>query len=420
MKNLDLLFFIIVMLILIIPVNHVNTSYYSEAQGQQPIQFQTVYIVPTQPREGETIYIHAKVISVNSIKNITLYWSVNSGNKWNASIMVPEGTDSYKTSIPGQAAGITVQYYIIAFDVQGNSARWPLSEDQAFTVIGSGDYMSTTMNKSMTLRKGMNYLNITDAKISMKLNLSASLNLTVQFADPSSLNTTYSKIRLYSNSVCFIVNDSQAIIDATIDFTLIKKLDRNDDVLLVAYWRESNISSWKTLNVDLSENKNIASVYTTHLSEWVIGEASPDLELTVEPKEITVEINKEFNINTTVANIGGGLLLNISLVSYHVKDIICISGFSSAFLEQLDSKESKSLLWNFKAKTTGDYNIVFVATSGDKESATFTVKVHVVLTTNPQDNNLNGTSFLPFPIVSILFGFLVLAPLYYYKLKINE
>ncbi|MEM3356610.1 MAG: C39 family peptidase [Candidatus Bathyarchaeia archaeon] len=58
----------------------------------------------------------------SGVKNVTLYFTTDDWLTWEEKIMQPSpSTDEYKTVIPGQQAGTTVKFKIVAYDYVGNS-----------------------------------------------------------------------------------------------------------------------------------------------------------------------------------------------------------------------------------------------------------------------------------------------------------
>ena len=76
-------------------------------------------ISPSQPTKGESINI---TVSVNDagcgVKNVTLWYRVGTGD-W-VSVQMTLVEDVWQATIPGQAAGSTIEYYIEAYDNLGN------------------------------------------------------------------------------------------------------------------------------------------------------------------------------------------------------------------------------------------------------------------------------------------------------------
>jgi branched-chain amino acid transport system substrate-binding protein len=73
-------------------------------------------------------------------KNATLFYSVNGGVSWTGIAMLAVGGGSYKATIPKQANGTVVQYYVNATDVAGNTA---MSNLTLYTVLDLPKYYLT-------------------------------------------------------------------------------------------------------------------------------------------------------------------------------------------------------------------------------------------------------------------------------------
>ncbi|MHA1665627.1 MAG: hypothetical protein ACTSVW_07335, partial [Candidatus Njordarchaeales archaeon] len=76
-------------------------------------------ISPSQPTKDESINITVSVSDAGcGVKNVTLWYRVGTGD-WVSVQMTLVGT-VWQATIPGQAAGSTIEYYIVAYDNLGN------------------------------------------------------------------------------------------------------------------------------------------------------------------------------------------------------------------------------------------------------------------------------------------------------------
>ncbi len=69
---------------------------------------------PTSPTSSDTVTINVTVNDDFGIKNVTLYYKVDSGS-WNEVAMTADGS-TYSADIPAQADGSVVTYYMVAYD----------------------------------------------------------------------------------------------------------------------------------------------------------------------------------------------------------------------------------------------------------------------------------------------------------------
>jgi len=78
---------------------------------------------PSEVKGGEVAKINITVSDVKSgISEVILSYSVDGGKTWTNITATAKGGDIYGATIPGQPAGKTVQFKVIAFDIAGNIA----------------------------------------------------------------------------------------------------------------------------------------------------------------------------------------------------------------------------------------------------------------------------------------------------------
>ncbi|MFH0748614.1 MAG: LamG-like jellyroll fold domain-containing protein [Candidatus Bathyarchaeota archaeon] len=103
--------------------------------------------------------------SYSGIESVNLLFSTNNGNSWNSIAMVEVQSRTYKSTVPGQTAGTTVIYKVIAEDYAGNQ------------VLDEGTYQCK------------NASNINLSAVASQLSGSGNLNLTGTVV-PGTLNNT--------------------------------------------------------------------------------------------------------------------------------------------------------------------------------------------------------------------------------------
>jgi hypothetical protein len=82
---------------------------------------------PSRWNSQKWIIVRAKVkdIDVKVISNVTLIYSTNDGRSWKEKTMVNIMNDSYEAIIPRHNRGTKISFYIIAYDMAGNSGESP-------------------------------------------------------------------------------------------------------------------------------------------------------------------------------------------------------------------------------------------------------------------------------------------------------
>ncbi len=76
------------------------------------------------PAPGEPVTVTVNAQDPDGVAGVQLFWSVNSG-AWASSPMTTTGGGDYLGTIPGQAAGAVVQFYVSATDTPGAVATYP-------------------------------------------------------------------------------------------------------------------------------------------------------------------------------------------------------------------------------------------------------------------------------------------------------
>ncbi|MFW9843303.1 MAG: hypothetical protein ACFFEV_01875, partial [Candidatus Thorarchaeota archaeon] len=88
---------------------------------------------PSEPLNGETVYVNVTVTDSSALENITCHYRVNGGDWTNVS-MTPEGGDKYSANISSFSEMDDVDYYIRAFDSSTDKME-SVSDLMTFTVI---------------------------------------------------------------------------------------------------------------------------------------------------------------------------------------------------------------------------------------------------------------------------------------------
>ncbi|MHA2003146.1 MAG: hypothetical protein ACW960_03470, partial [Candidatus Thorarchaeota archaeon] len=75
--------------------------------------------IPLSPEINEEVRVFAEVVD-DDLDNVTLYYRVDNGT-WSSVSMVYVSGLGFRGVIPGQSGGAAVDYYVVAYDVDGNS-----------------------------------------------------------------------------------------------------------------------------------------------------------------------------------------------------------------------------------------------------------------------------------------------------------
>lgn len=94
----------------------------NEPCGAAPV-ISNVSYSPTQPASTDAVVVTATITDDLSIHSATLWYSV--GGSYLETAMADNGGNSYSATIPAQADGTTVKYYIVAADNEGFTASEP-------------------------------------------------------------------------------------------------------------------------------------------------------------------------------------------------------------------------------------------------------------------------------------------------------
>ena len=99
---------------------------------------------PSEVKGGEVAKINITVSDVKSgISEVILSYSVDGGKTWTNITATAKGGDIYGATIPGQPAGKTVQFKVIAFDIAGNVV---VSSIYSYKVVSGGLASGVSLN----------------------------------------------------------------------------------------------------------------------------------------------------------------------------------------------------------------------------------------------------------------------------------
>ncbi|MBM3421059.1 MAG: lamin tail domain-containing protein [Bacteroidetes bacterium] len=102
---------------------------------QGPPIISNVTLSPQVPNVGEDVTVTAKVVDLNGVEEVKLYFRVGTGTF--ESVTMTAAGDIYSGEIPGQTAGTLVAYYVEATNILDKKAVSPLgapATTAAFTV----------------------------------------------------------------------------------------------------------------------------------------------------------------------------------------------------------------------------------------------------------------------------------------------
>jgi hypothetical protein len=109
---------------------------------------------PVVPQPSEVVRVAVNVADPQGLGSVLLRWSANGGT-WNENAMLPSGpgTDpgyvAYVATIPAQAAGTVVQFYVSATDSRGASAVYPAggADSRALYKVSKGENLMNRLHR---------------------------------------------------------------------------------------------------------------------------------------------------------------------------------------------------------------------------------------------------------------------------------
>jgi hypothetical protein len=90
--------------------------------GSDPV-IAGVALDPAVPTAGDPVTVSAQVTDDGSVAGATLFWAVDGGAF--AAVVMTHAGDTWSGTIPGQAGGVTVSYYLRALDDEDNATLLP-------------------------------------------------------------------------------------------------------------------------------------------------------------------------------------------------------------------------------------------------------------------------------------------------------
>ena len=102
---------------------------------------------PVVPAAGQIVAVSVAAADLDGVAAVTLWWSANGGG-WNNSTTSAGTGGVYTGTIPGQAAGTIVQFYVEGTDTLGASSTFPAagSDSRALLVVEDGRAMLSTLH----------------------------------------------------------------------------------------------------------------------------------------------------------------------------------------------------------------------------------------------------------------------------------
>ena len=79
---------------------------------------------PAVPAANDPVPVFVNAADPDGVTNVTLRWSAN-GGAWNQTAMVAQARGGYLASVPGQASGTLVQFYVEGTDALGAKSTYP-------------------------------------------------------------------------------------------------------------------------------------------------------------------------------------------------------------------------------------------------------------------------------------------------------
>jgi hypothetical protein len=93
---------------------------------------------PTVPDAGEPVTVLLTASDTDGIGVLTLFYSVN-GGAFTSSAMTSTGNDRYRGTIPGQASGKVIQFYVRGQDFTGGISHFPAAAENSRALIQVND-----------------------------------------------------------------------------------------------------------------------------------------------------------------------------------------------------------------------------------------------------------------------------------------
>lgn len=96
----------------------INEPILSQMYHPSGLDPQEMYVYP-----GQNIDVRCNISCPIGVKNVSLYYSVDSGGVWNQSIMAKNSGNEWMGTVPGQSEGKVVTVYVETFSLTGKSSK---------------------------------------------------------------------------------------------------------------------------------------------------------------------------------------------------------------------------------------------------------------------------------------------------------
>lgn len=90
---------------------------------QGPPSVSDLTITPQAPSENETVMVSVKVTDLNGVQSVSLFYAP--GAEAMTKVDMTANGETYTANIPGQASDVTVNYYVAATNVNGQTTYFP-------------------------------------------------------------------------------------------------------------------------------------------------------------------------------------------------------------------------------------------------------------------------------------------------------
>ncbi|NQV32773.1 MAG: lamin tail domain-containing protein [Phycisphaeraceae bacterium] len=102
---------------------------------------QDLHHVPAVPLANESVAVSVRVQDPDGIDTVTLWWRVD-GATWQPGVTSRQG-DRVSATLPGQAAGTVVQFYVEALDLLGNRTTMPAAGPESRALYRVNDELAS-------------------------------------------------------------------------------------------------------------------------------------------------------------------------------------------------------------------------------------------------------------------------------------
>ncbi len=129
-----------------------QNSTYEENVGPT---YDDLHHLPVTPAPGEDIAVFVAAADPNGVANLTLWYAVNEG-AFASTSMAPTASGRYLGTIPGQASGAVVQFYVEGQDALGATSLFPAAgpDSRALIQVGAGPTSTTGLQNIQIIMLG--------------------------------------------------------------------------------------------------------------------------------------------------------------------------------------------------------------------------------------------------------------------------